>query len=266
VCDRHAVVSDGAKRRRRRGALIVTDLEHERTGGGELCATHLSERRALLDKEQREREGAEILANLPAWTRDQMARAGLRDEELNATLELIRDPIASQLSDDKVDVFLAGKLPRSGFGLSGKSNAGNTMAIAALLSEAVMARARASATTLGKELTVTSINWVCWSTQCGKWRLEGGDPNLKARSRLVRQWSTVRLLVLDDLGREGTTGGKSYMDDPCTRLLDLIVSERDATNLPTLWTSNLDEKGLVLTYGAALHRRLERLNPAIYLP
>lgn len=240
--------------------------DNPRTGVGELCSLHFSEHIARLEKERREREGSEILENLPEWTRDQLSRAGLRDEELKATLEDIQDPIPNLLPGDKIDTFLSGKIPRSGFGLCGTSGAGKTMAIAALLREAVMARARQYAKILGQELQITSIKWVCWPSQCGRWRLEGSDPNFKARNRLVQDCSQSRLLVLDDLGREGTTGGRTYMDDPCTRLLDLVVSERDAANLPTLWTSNLDEEGLILTYGAALHRRIERLNPAIYIP
>lgn len=79
----------------------------------------------------------------------------------------------------------------------------------------------------------------------------------------LRLYSQVKLLILDDIGRERS---KDLESDRVTAVLDGVVSARDRAGLPTLWTSNLRDDDLAVAYGESFHRRLVRANPAVILP
>jgi hypothetical protein len=230
-----------------------------------LCEEHRKERVNLLHRDEEvDPPTQRVKPNWEEWILSELAGCGLRPVELRATFDRVPPQLLQHIPDRILQTMMKGRFTRPAFGLVGVSDTGKTMTLAALIKHVAQ-------TQIPKEQWQPELDfhwrhhllWVNWPSQVARFRLEGAEPDMEAREKLVRLWSTVRFLVLDDLGREGTSAGRSYLDDPCIRLLDYVLSERDANHRITYWTSNLGEPELVNLYGAATYRRLIRLNPPI---
>jgi DNA replication protein DnaC len=65
------------------------------------------------------------------------------------------------------------------------------------------------------------------------------------------------LLVLDDLGRE-----RGSIDSYTNQILDSVVNYRYEHNLPTIWTTNLEQEAFIAQYGMPMLDRLTGMSPA----
>lgn len=107
----------------------------------------------------------------------------------------------------------------------------------------------------------TSYFWINWP----------GD-SVTMRNRLfentpeVEDWVQKAMdpglrVILDDIGAEPVAG-----QDWTGQTLARIIDERQRQQGRTIWTSNLDNKGLIERYGPRTFSRLQGLAPAIILP
>lgn len=91
---------------------------------------------------------------------------------------------------------------------------------------------------------VRSLNLAIRDTYSGRAEQTEGE--------LVEALTTVDLLVLDDLGREGEAS------EHVLAVLHQVLDERTRWHRPTLVTTNLHGKGLAERYGAAIADRLRQ--------
>lgn len=104
--------------------------------------------------------------------------------------------------------------------------------------------------------------WVEWPQAAHVLRANAVvDPDFVAKT--VEAWSSVPILVLDDLGSERRKG--DYQEDYACGELDFVISARYRNCLPTWYTTNLDQAGLVAMYGARMTSRLIGEAPLIVL-
>lgn len=190
-----------------------------------------------------------------AWVDAQLTRIGVCRREREARMLKVPTEIQAVLPVAPVQALLSGVLPDHGFGLGGGVGKGKTMALAAILRSAIQ-RFALNATFPMPDLR--GFNWCSWPEEAAWFSAHPSDADDR-----VERLSTVRLLVLDDLGRERVKG--SYVDDWALTRLDLIVSRRNRECLPILWTSNLNIDGLKALYGGSFVSRLTQDNPLIWI-
>jgi hypothetical protein len=194
--------------------------------------------------------------DVDTWVTTQLAAIGLAKEEIAAKLNLITPEILTSIPSACLGRIKVGGVPSTGFGLAGLAGAGKTMAVAGLTRLLLTNNLRATAPLKGLR-SVTQVKWVSWPTTVTRWRLDALDDTIALQ---VDRLASVKLLILDDLGREPR---KDYAEDRVAGILDLIIAERDRADLPIVWTSNLGEAELIERYGSSAFRRLTRINPAI---
>lgn len=230
------------------------------------------ERRAYLDvcwvcsKKQREEKRIQTFLNgIDDWLWPNLLRIGMSKREAKADLKLVPMPIKKALPGDVVKILLSGNPPAKGFGLGGNTDAGKTMAVAAIIKSCIVAWAKQRILT--KEIPCPSgedwpksIIWSSWPDEVQWLRSNAISPDAPER---VERLSSVQILILDDLGRERIKG--SYSDDWAASQLDSVVNSRYRDEMVTIWTTNVTEEDLVSLYGAALMRRLTADNPLIWI-
>ena len=182
-------------------------------------------------------------------------RCGMQVRERAARLDLVPDAIAQAIQG----VAPFGVDPGgNGFGLSGGAGVGKTMAVAALVKRYGHRRLVESVTTLGRD-GLRDNRWLCWLSwpdQVHRMRTASlADGGHAVVAGWVDRWSTVSVLVLDDLGVERVVGA-SYADDWATSNLDRVLDARERSAMPTWYTTNLDAAALVERYGGRMFSRL----------
>jgi len=199
-----------------------------------------------------------LTADVDALVADALLMMGLAPDEVAAQLDRVSDAITGAVPPDVLDVLKTGAFPKTGFGLGGVSGVGKTSGIAAILRLMLTNNFRTKGPISPHGwFTPSDVEWVCWPTLAQRWRL---NPLASTEEMISvqRRMSSVRLLVLDDVGRESRKDPES---DRVVSVLDAVITTRDRQGLPTIWTTNLTEAELVTLYGASLVRRLKRLNP-----
>jgi len=204
---------------------------------------------------------AKTIENISAEVDARLRFAGLQPRELQARRESVPDGIRRLLPRDPVAAMRDGLIPANGWGMIGTTGIGKTMAIAALLRVWAEAVIRRRAPEEGEVSDNIGLAWVSWPSEADYMRVHGTETRLLHQR--VKRLSESPILVLDDLARERRKG--AYSEDWAVGKLDLIIDERSRRMLPTIWTSNVDEKALIGIYGAALVSRLIGENPAVTL-
>ncbi len=232
----------------------------------DLCSVHADIRLREAEVALSAKEGDEILANLDGWLTGELRACGLSPKLLEARLDMVPAAYQDALDPKILDGIRDGRLPVTGIAFVGDNATGKSMTLSAFLWVLLRANAMRKARIKGSRLNFKGVKWIQWSDTVNLWRLEGTKIDWDARNKFVHQCMDAKLLILDDLAREGKSGKNTYMDDPACRLLDLILSTREAKNVPTWWTSNLTSVDLLTqVYGAATVRRLIGPNPIIHV-
>ena len=184
---------------------------------------------------------------------------GLGQHEINADLARVPVPVLAAFPPLTLKGLLSGHFSRvPGVGLLGRAERGKTMGLAALLKTCLKANAQNLAPFVPLRGEYRKIAWMNMKETFTFWRLKGLDPQVAVD---VRHASTVRLLFLDDVGRERT----NIEDSAALENFDAIITARDRAGLPTLWTSNVEPEVLEQRYKAPLYRRLTSLNSPVWI-
>lgn len=196
----------------------------------------------------------------------QLKRMGLAKHELTA--QWVRIPEAIK----KV-------LPKTlrGFGLSGGFGAGKTFAVAAVMSriaERSVDRHMAAMVAEGDWYDLGGMTktkrlplpvghlWCNWPGEAAERRAQlFRNQHGEVEDWILSLQDPNRLVVLDDLGADRATA-----QDWAGEVLARVIDERLRCQGTTLWTSNLDAKGLMDRYGPRTFSRLHALAPMILLP
>jgi hypothetical protein len=217
------------------------------------------------EEERRKNAITTFQAARGAFVDHYMAKAGIARHELTAAWDQVPGPIKQVLPDSWC------------FGIVGGFGIGKTCAVSARLRrqadkavDALMALMIEKADTSelkrcaeeGDLHRSPGFVWVNWPEAIAENR-----PKLFNCGGEVESWimddllDAGRLVVLDDIGAEPVTA-----QDWAGQLLARVVDERLRRQGPTVWTSNLDAKGLVHRYGPRTWSRLQALAPLIQLP
>lgn len=86
--------------------------------------------------------------------------------------------------------------------------------------------------------------------------LRRGD-SIRPHPFAVQTLKSSPLLVLDDLGRE-----RGNIDSYTNQILDSVINYRYEHNLPTIWTTNLEQEAFIAQYGMPMLDRLTGMSPA----
>lgn len=205
--------------------------------------------------------------NLPIEIETEILRSiGLEEREL------VADPMAVSVELRKMlppsaREFIAGEIPRNGFGIGGKAGVGKTCAMVGFfrlhLRSAYTKRRESNAPRQDPKELRSKFRWVDWPRMAHELRTFAvADPEWVRRT--VESLSKVPVLVLDDLGAERRKG--EYQDDYAASELDYIVaSTRYRACLPTWYTTNLDAAALSKFYGSRFVSRLVSESPLLEL-
>ena len=214
------------------------------------------------EKERAETElaaaAASILGDLDEWAARELKRMGMSSREAKAELRRVPDRLKAVLPKAPLVELMAGNPPTAGFGLGGNTDGGKTMALAAILKHHLQTWAKREVPVRGR-IRPDWFRWVSWPDEVNWLRghaIDGGPER-------VAELAEIRLLILDDLGRERIKG--SYTDDWAASQLDTIINARFREERITLWTTNVREADLVNLYGAAMMRRLTADNPLTWV-
>lgn len=210
-------------------------------------------------REARKRAGDAILEDLPGETDKRLALAGMEARERLSERGRTTEEIRRVLPAEVVKPMLEGRIPPRGFGLWGSVGAGKTGAIAALAKCYAYACLESRAPMEGEVPMDLGIEWCSWLREADWLRTNGVDSI--GIDRRMRRLCSVPILVLDDLARENRR--RNYSEDFVAGKLDLIVSVRSSTMLPTIWTANVGPNDLAGIYDGATVSRLEGENPGL---
>jgi hypothetical protein len=209
-------------------------------------------------------EADRLLAQADRLVEVELMDAGLEDRERGATVDRIPPEIRRRLPPTIVRGMVAGELPERGFGLSGTSGIGKTMALSAIVKQYAMARLQRIARAGEFKRARGWLAWVPWKATTETVRALSMEERGHAEvNRLMERYARAEVLVLDDLGAERIRG--NYADDWATSQLDRIVDLRDRKMLPLWYTSNLDAAALQKFYGSRLWSRLCGIAPLVEL-
>lgn len=239
---------------------------HSQFNGGKCwrCFTLESSRRAAAQ------EVLDLQENMDAHVADALARMGLSAREQRAEWGKVPHLIRQAIPVDRLAPMIQGERPRHGWGLGSDTGTGKTMAVAAVLKGLVQRRLKWWAEEMPKRVEADPetaralgpmpILWLSWPDTVTFLRQHAVDG---AAEDLLDRAERVRLLVLDDLGRERIKG--TYLEDWAASQLDRVVNARYREERPMVWTSNLREEQLAGIYGAALVSRLMEDNPMTWI-
>lgn len=186
---------------------------------------------------------------------------GMSSDEIAAKLERIPSRVLEAIPPISVKALMAGVVGMTpGYGLCGRANLGKSQANAALIHACLTRHVTNCAPFIQLPPVPTKLLWMNVPLTVHRWRLDGISPQV---AEDVRKAQGVKLLVLDDIGRE--TRRTATGEDVATGHLDAIITQRDREGLPTIWTSNCDEEELYARYTTPIARRLFRLNPPIWI-
>lgn len=202
----------------------------------------------------------DILVNPEAWAGAALRQVGMEAVELQATLDRIPRKVSHAIPMQIRNSLLAGSAPMLGFGLGGVSGGGKTSTLSALVLAYLVNRLR-NTWYNGQPSIHDELAWVSWPDQYATWRLNGIASDIDYK---VKSFGSVRILVLDDIGREPDRG--DFTKDTALGHLARVIDIRNRKNLPTFWTTNFNDEQLVDRYGGSMHRRLVDLNPLIFIP
>ena len=186
---------------------------------------------------------------------------GMGVDEAQASLERIPQEVLEAIPKKSLRCLMAGVFAKApGFGLCSRPGLGKSQAVAAVIRAGVIQNATNVAPFKRLPTKLSAIGWMNVFLAVSRWRRDGIDPQVAID---VRQAQEVKLLILDDLGRE--VRRSAVGEDVATGHLDAIITHRDREGLPTIWTSNLSEDELLERYETPLFRRLIRLNPPSWI-
>ncbi len=216
--------------------------------------------------------------DLVSLATDFLRRGGVEDPwMLDADINHPRtSKIAAYLSQevkDSIMVLLSGKVPKSGFVLGGTSNSGKTGAIAAWTCAWAINHLRRFGPFRGESHVEQpraryqnrAFAWLNWLHAYREWRRacdeQGG---LEALDLLWKPLAKIPLLIIDDLGAE--TPNPHYGIKKVEDALACLIDIRSGNNLPTIVTTNLNEKDLREHLEETRANRLLDNNPFVALP
>ena len=213
---------------------------------------------------------SDLVGRLDVHVENTLRSIGLSTREVQADWAKVHQAMRDAIPASRIAPMVQGGRLAQGFGLGSDTGTGKTMAVAALLKVMIKKRLRWWAETLPERVAKEphhshpvpphGIRWISWPDTVTWLRAHAVDGQAET---LLEQVEGVRLLVLDDLGRERIKG--SYLEDWAASQLDRVVNHRYREMLPTIWTTNLREEQLTAIYGAALLSRLVEDAPLIWL-
>jgi len=242
-----------------------TVLYHKKYGQT-LCDEHFDEARTASKRKKLEAEAEAILSDVDGKVTRMLSLSGMRPIELSASIQEVPSKIANALATyapKLLAALMAGEYPTEGIGITGIARIGKSLALTAIMRESFKAYLLKEAPRLGFEVERDGFLFCSWAHSCTTWRMNWDSSESWQRVKLVRELSTKPFVFIDDIGREGMSSGRTYIEDPCALLLNEIVSERHAYGRPMIWTSNLSPDALSKFYGPAMSERLAELAPPI---
>lgn len=193
-----------------------------------------------------------------------LRRIGLEERELVADPQQVPVELRRALPPTARE-FIAGGIPRGGFGIGGKPGVGKTCAMVAFLRLHLQNHREKAKGEINRESKDVRdvISWVDWPSLAHELRTYAvTDPDW-VRGTISRM-SKAPVLILDDLGAERRKG--DYQDDYAAGELDYIVtSSRYRACLPTLYTTNLSASELANFYGSRFSSRLLSESPLVVM-
>lgn len=203
----------------------------------------------------------------------------LREDFIEAHLrEIGLAPLELTARGEKIPEAIRKALPKQweGFGLVGGFGAGKTFAIASLLKRGAerciddhMRKMldKAEAWVIRGCIETRTLNlqpwphWINWPGDIVRTRARLFENGNEVEEWLLGLQDPTRLLILDDIGAD-RIAGQDWTGEALARVID----DRLRNEGMTIWTSNLDTKGLVERYGPRTYSRLHALAPEIILP
>lgn len=195
-------------------------------------------------------------ANYEPFVAEVLSHRGMCKRDLLADIKKIPKAVSEGLPQDAVKALMDGS-PDRGFGISGPTGSGKTMAMAAL----VKAHAAKEGRSILPEYGVLRCGWLLWRSwpTVADWLRSNAVKDAEAVQEETTGLCAIPMLFLDDLGAERMKG--NYSDDYSRSQLDLIIDSRYRNMLPTWYTTNTDAAGLIEIYGSRLVSRLCGENP-----
>ena len=117
--------------------------------------------------------------------------------------------------------------------------------------------ALAELTSFQKHVVRKAFYWVYWPDCYNYFQANAisGELSKLNATYSIDMMKSTRLLILDDIGRDSNRNKGEGVAFATTQL-ESIINHRNQERLPIIWTSNLDEKQLILSMGAATYTRL----------
>lgn len=191
------------------------------------CETHLAEYRERRDRERREQERGDRILNADRHLR----AAGFYREHASAQLEDFAPELRA-----RANAWLDGPEERAGLLVKGPTGTGKTRLAAALARVFIVDGA--------------SVQFVTCGDLFARIRASFRDGAEENEAALVDSLKTVGLLVVDDLGNEGTV--TPFVQS----VLHRVLSARNGDFCPTIITTNLKSAEIREVYGSAIASRL----------
>jgi len=156
-----------------------------------------------------------------------------------------------------------GFIPDKGFGLLGGIGVGKSGAMASLFCRMVSRRAwRLAGSVQDRNVPSKPLEgmWVDWMMTFSDLQMRATEEGFA--SRLQDRMVGVDLLILDDLGRESLPRSAAEGATPFGhRILNNVITKRNASQKPVWWTSNVSVEDLVNLYDGSMLSRLMEDNP-----
>lgn len=200
-------------------------------------------------------QSEQILGDIDNEIRKRLTAMGMGAKEMRATRDEISPPIRAVFRGPlvrQVEALASGRIPTEGFGLTGPTGVGKSLALAALIRAYVERLIRRQAPIEGRAPMDVGVVWCSWPAEA-EWLREHGT-EARATAARLRDLQEAPLLILDDLGAAGIKG--DYLEDYPTRKLDVVIDARSREERPTIWTSNMTELGIGQTFGSRISSRL----------
>lgn len=191
------------------------------------CGEHELAHQERVARERREQQREDRIANLP----DHLRASGFLREHATAKLADFAELIRA-----RAIAWLDGPDDRAGLLIKGPVGTGKTRLAAALAGKFLIDGASVMGASCGDLF--------------GRIRATFRDNSAETEEQLVESLKSVGLLVVDDLGTEGTS---SYV----VQTLHRVISARNGDWQPTIVTTNLKLEEIRATYGERIASRVE---------